>query len=126
MRLKYSKVSLIDLQGLPLEEKAAVVAMLNALKSGPFPAGIFDSFEISSGPVTLFETVVPPIFRVKTEDPKTWYRVLYFVDETHRVIFVVTVRPRSTAYSKSALYRSFIEGIVRAYFKEEGWKYDCH
>lgn len=125
MRLKYSKVSLVDLSGLPLEQRAAVVAMLNALKSGPLPSGIFDSFEISSGPVTLFETAVPPIFRVKTEDPKTWYRVLYFFDEPHGVVFVVTVRPRSTAYSESPIYRALIEGIVRTYFAEEGWKDDC-
>ena len=126
MRLKYSKVSLIDLQGLPLEEKAAVVAMLKALKSGPFPTGIFDSFEISSGPAERCGAAAPATFCGKTEDPKTWDRGLYFVDEPHRVIFIVTVRPRSTAYSESPLYRAFIEGIVQAYFKEEGWKYDCH
>jgi hypothetical protein len=126
LRLKYSKVSLIDLQGLPLKDRAAVAAMLKGLKSGPFPNGIFDSFEISSGPVDIFEAVVPPIFRVKTEDPKTWYRVLYFVDKPHGVVCVATIRPRSTAYSESPIYHALIEGIVRDYFNEEGWKYECH
>jgi hypothetical protein len=86
---------------------------------------MFDCFEVSSGPVEkLFEAIVPPIFRVKTEDPKTWYRVLYFFDEPNGVIFVLTVRPRSSAYSKSPMYRALIEGLIQAYFKEEGWKND--
>ena len=103
-----------------------IVTAILLLRSEPYPNGVYDEIEVDSRPIEAFATEFPVIHRLKVTKPPTFYRIIYFVDEEHKMAVVISVRRRDSAYANTSIYRAIIKGVVNDYFKVKGWKYDSH
>ena len=126
MRLKLSAFAITDLHGIQVRERAILRKAIETLKVDPYPDGPYGNIEVSSIPVRVFAQDVPLVHRLKSEKPKTGYRVLYIVDEDHDTVLVVMVRPRDAAYPKTEIGKSMVRRIVKNYFDHKGWENDFH
>jgi len=86
------------LPNVPKFDRPRIGYALAILQYEAFPTGLFDNINVESRPIDILSFFKPRVYRLRIYEPPSEYRIIYFYDATHDVIYILFIRHRSKAY----------------------------
>ena len=117
MKVKQSGQAMRELQNVPKFDRPRLFSALEILQYDDRPAGIIEGLDVDSRPIDILSIYWPRPYRLKLNNPKSDYRIIYFPDKVHNVVYVITVRHRSRAYPISIKDIKTMEDVIK-YIKD--------
>lgn len=127
------------MQNVPKLDRPRLGYALEILQYEAFPTGIFENIDVDSRAIDILSIFKPRVHRLHLNNPPSEYRIIYFYDKAHDVVYIVFVRHRSRAYPMALKdvrgpidlikylrevreYRKEVELIMDDYFKNRRWE----
>ena len=139
MKVQLSDQARRDLPNVPRFDRPRLGYALDILQYEAFPTGIFENMDVDSRAIDILSIFKPRVHRLRLNDPPSVYRIIYFYDKPHNVVYIVFVRHRSRAYPMAlkdvrgpidlvkylkevSEYRKEVRIIMDDYFNNRRWE----
>lgn len=139
MKVKLSDLARRDLQNVPKFDRPRLGYAFDILQYEAFPTGLFESIDVESRPIDILSIFKPRVHRLRINEPPSEYRIIYFYDKKHDVVYILFIRHRSRSYPMALAdvkgptdlikytkevseYRKEVRLIMNDYFQNWRWE----